>query len=131
MFDLPGNELFDGFIDFCNQLAYQLNYILLASSSFGSAIPFIYALSKDMCTLSSDIRYPHDPSDGKDWRKETYINRIQFLLLGRFHLEPPLLSSFDHISRLVYQHFLQYSVHRQVSSAGTIATSEEGMVVGV
>jgi len=104
MFDLPGDELFDGFIDFSDQLLYQLDYMSLLPSSSGLAILSIYALSKDMCTLTSDIRYPHDPSNGKAWSNETYINRIQFLLLGRFHLEPSLLSSFDHISRLVYQH---------------------------
>ena len=42
MFDLPGNELFDGFIDFSNQLVYQLTYLyLLAPVPLRSC--FVYA----------------------------------------------------------------------------------------
>ena len=46
MFDLLGNKLFDGFINFCDQLPYQLNSISLGPSSSGQAIPSIYAWSK-------------------------------------------------------------------------------------
>jgi len=102
MFNLPGDELFDGFIDFSDQLVYQLT-IYLSRLPSRSALPWSM-LGLIMATLGPDVRYPHEPSDRKGWEEGTYINRIQFLLLGRFHLEPSLLSSFDHISRLVYQH---------------------------
>jgi hypothetical protein len=46
MFDLPGDELFNGLIDFSDQLSYQLNPISLRPSSSELAILSIYPWTK-------------------------------------------------------------------------------------
>ena len=62
-----------------------------------------------------------------DQREKTYINRIQFLLLSGLHLEPSLLSSFNHITRLVYQHNIPYCIDQYVSSAMAQVVDQRSM----
>jgi hypothetical protein len=105
MFDLPGNELFDGFIDFCDQLLHQLTfYLSLLSSCLALPSRAFSKHTRNPLVQSYEVveflRSDHRDRPYPRMEEMTHINRIQFLLLSGLHLEPSLLSSFDHITRL-------------------------------